>query len=138
MAKNLDVIDSSQNDCKDQKDLILNRLGEQEGDDVRNEVVGVFGNDRRLSFEGGTGFSSVGLSNSKKEEEDLDRLIDRGIDATLVLAAGTFAVSKLLTIDHDYWHAFTPLLVVLRSEDVAHNDHMDCVKHKNKSWKYFF
>lgn len=104
LAKDLDVIDGSQNDCKDQKDGILNGVGEKESEDVMNEVVGVFGNDGRLSFEGATGFSSVGLSGSEKEQENLDRLIDRGINATLVLAAGTFAVSKLLTIDHDYWH----------------------------------
>ena len=34
----------------------------------------------------------------------LEKLIDRTINATIVLAAGTFAVTKLLTIDSDYWH----------------------------------
>lgn len=106
MSKDLDVIDANVNDCKDLKDGIFNGMEREkkEGEDVMNEVVGVFGNDGRLSFEGATGFSSVGLSGSEKEEQDLNKLIDRGINATLVLAAGTFAVSKLLTIDHDYWH----------------------------------
>ena len=34
----------------------------------------------------------------------MEKLIDRTINATIVLAAGTFAVTKLLTIDSDYWH----------------------------------
>lgn len=33
-----------------------------------------------------------------------DKLADRVINATVVLAAGTFAITKLLTIDQDYWH----------------------------------
>lgn len=44
--------------------------------------------------------------NFKPEEEqteDTDRLMSRGINAAIVLAAGTVAVTKLLTIDHDYW-----------------------------------
>ncbi|KAK7267127.1 hypothetical protein RIF29_19791 [Crotalaria pallida] len=32
---------------------------------------------------------------------------DRTINATIVLAAGSFAITKLLTIDHDYWHGWT-------------------------------
>ncbi|KAL1823374.1 hypothetical protein ACET3Z_010152 [Daucus carota] len=114
LPQEFDVIDANTHDCKDPKDGILSGLErEKEGEDVMNEVVGVFGNDGRLSFEGATGFSSVGLSGSEKEEQDLNKLIDRGINATLVLAASTFAVSKLLTIDHDYWHGWT-LFEILR------------------------
>lgn len=29
---------------------------------------------------------------------------DRFLNAAIVLGAGTFAITKLLTIDHDYWH----------------------------------
>ncbi|XP_021742264.1 peroxisomal membrane protein 2-like [Chenopodium quinoa] len=39
--------------------------------------------------------------------QDLNKLIDRIINATIVLAAGTYAVTKLVTIDHDYWHGWT-------------------------------
>lgn len=37
----------------------------------------------------------------------MEKLIDRAINASIVLAAGTFAITKLLTIDHDYWHGWT-------------------------------
>lgn len=40
---------------------------------------------------------------SEDKVEDTDRLMSRGINAAIVLAAGTVAVTKLLTIDHDYW-----------------------------------
>lgn len=78
---------------------------EHEGEDVLNQVVGGFGNNegRLMSFEGAAGFSSVSSSGTE-EEEDLDKLIDRAINATIVLAAGSFAITKLLTIDQDYWH----------------------------------
>ncbi|XP_009623041.1 protein SYM1 [Nicotiana tomentosiformis] len=32
---------------------------------------------------------------------------DRFLNAAIVLGAGTFAITKLLTIDHDYWHGWT-------------------------------
>ncbi|KAL5715320.1 hypothetical protein ACHQM5_017155 [Ranunculus cassubicifolius] len=35
------------------------------------------------------------------------KLVDRAINAAIVLAAGSFAISKLLTIDQDYWHGWT-------------------------------
>ncbi|PNX90970.1 peroxisomal membrane protein 2-like, partial [Trifolium pratense] len=37
-------------------------------------------------------------------DTDDDILISRAINATIVLGFGAFAVTKLLTIDHDYWH----------------------------------
>lgn len=40
----------------------------------------------------------------KEVDRDSDRLMSRGINAAIVLAAGTVAVTKLLSIDHDYWH----------------------------------
>ncbi|KAL1188368.1 hypothetical protein V5N11_031741 [Cardamine amara subsp. amara] len=51
----------------------------------------------------------------EEEEEDKDsgRLMSRGINAAIVLAAGTVAVTKLLSIDHDYWHGWT-LYEILR------------------------
>ncbi|XP_031090526.1 protein SYM1-like [Ipomoea triloba] len=38
---------------------------------------------------------------------------DRFLNAAIVLGAGTLAITKLLTIDHDYWHGWT-LYEVLR------------------------
>ncbi|CAN7116651.1 unnamed protein product [Brassica rapa subsp. narinosa] len=46
-------------------------------------------------------------------DRDSDRLMSRGINAAIVLAAGTVAVTKLLSIDHDYWHGWT-LYEILR------------------------
>ncbi|KAH7576885.1 hypothetical protein ACOSP7_002431 [Xanthoceras sorbifolium] len=40
-------------------------------------------------------------------EGDDVRSISRAINAAIVLGAGTVAVTKLLTIDHDYWHGWT-------------------------------
>ncbi|GMG98606.1 hypothetical protein Nepgr_000446 [Nepenthes gracilis] len=60
------------------------------------------------------GFASSSTSSSfpdeAEEEGDADGgrlLISRGINAGIVLAAGTLAITKLLTIDHDYWHGWT-------------------------------
>ncbi|CAN1844234.1 Peroxisomal membrane protein 2 [Linum perenne] len=50
-------------------------------------------------------FSS--LAEGFREDEEKERVISRGINAAIVLGFGTFAVSKLLTIDHDYWHGWT-------------------------------
>lgn len=72
-------------------------------------MVGGFGSER-LSFEGGAGFLSAASgvggpeSGDGNGEEDMERMIDRAINATIVLAAGSFAITKLLTIDRDYWH----------------------------------
>ncbi|KAJ8567877.1 hypothetical protein K7X08_020599 [Anisodus acutangulus] len=81
------------------------------------DIIG-FGNEGRLSFEGAGGFTSSssgvgGPNNGENKEEDIEKLIDRAINATLVLAAGSFAITKLLTIDHDYWHGWT-LFEILR------------------------
>ncbi|TYH90068.1 hypothetical protein ES332_A13G025400v1 [Gossypium tomentosum] len=38
---------------------------------------------------------------------DVEKLSSRAINASIVLGFDTFVVSKLLTIDHDYWHGWT-------------------------------
>ncbi|KAL6543245.1 hypothetical protein OROHE_010765 [Orobanche hederae] len=87
-----------------------------------DQVVEGFGSEAsgRLSFEASAGFSSsdsgVGGprgSDDGQVHEEMGRLIDRTINATIVLAAGSFAITKLLTIDHDYWHGWT-LYEILR------------------------
>ena len=57
-------------------------------------------------------------SEGNKVGDDLEKLTSsRAINALIVLGFGTFAVSKLLTIDHDYWHVsfldFDSLLCLL-------------------------
>ncbi|KAM0043796.1 hypothetical protein Hdeb2414_s0010g00345541 [Helianthus debilis subsp. tardiflorus] len=46
-------------------------------------------------------------------ETSVEKLMDRGINAAIVLAAGTFGITKMLTIDYDYWHGWT-LFEILR------------------------
>lgn len=56
-----------------------------------------------LLVNGSEDFEAVS-SDDKEVVGDNDKLISRAINATIVLGAGTFAVTRLLTIDHDYWH----------------------------------
>lgn len=93
-------------DAVDQHDGVVFMEREADATEV-DQVVGGFGSER-LSFEGAAGFSSaaapgVGGPDGKSREET-ERFIDRAINATIVFAAGSFAITKLLTIDHDYWH----------------------------------
>lgn len=112
VANETDLIPVQSNDTTDQqRGVVIGLEREPEGGDMDlvNQVVGGFGNEGRLSFEGAAGgfSSSSSGSNGKSEQEDMDRVIDRAINATIVLAAGSFAITKLLTIDHDYWHGWT-------------------------------
>ncbi|XVF01941.1 hypothetical protein REPUB_Repub04eG0133100 [Reevesia pubescens] len=57
--------------------------------------------------------SSSSSSSSERGADDYEKLRSRAINASIVLGFGTLGVSKLLTIDHDYWHGWT-LFEVLR------------------------
>jgi protein Mpv17 len=64
------------------------------------------------------GFSSSSSSSTSglvgnENEESVEKLLDRSINASIVLAAGTFALTKLLTIDSDYWHVSSNNLIML-------------------------
>ncbi|XAR68373.1 hypothetical protein NMG60_11003473 [Bertholletia excelsa] len=116
VSKELDVIPVQSGDCTDQQDGVVLDGTEREGEggEIVNQVINGFGNEGRLLFEGPgefQGFSSSASSSAgiegKTEEEDLEKFVDRAINASIVLAAGTFAITKLLTIDHDYWHGWT-------------------------------
>ncbi|KAH6795719.1 hypothetical protein C2S51_036705 [Perilla frutescens var. frutescens] len=117
VPNDLDIIPVQSDDRVDQQDGVVFLEREAEPAEV-DQVVGGFGGER-LSFEGAAGFLSAASgvggpgSGDGKSEEETERLIDRAINATIVLAAGSFAISKLLTIDHDYWHGWT-LLEILR------------------------
>ncbi|XP_024987773.1 protein SYM1-like [Cynara cardunculus var. scolymus] len=45
--------------------------------------------------------------------EGIDRFVGKAINASIVLGVGTLAVTRLLTIDHEYWHGWT-LYEILR------------------------
>ncbi|KAH9744076.1 peroxisomal membrane 22 kDa (Mpv17/PMP22) family protein [Citrus sinensis] len=87
---------------------------------IRSEDKEVFPADNKqlkddkngLLVNGSEDFEAVS-SDDKEVVGDNDKLISRAINATIVLGAGTFAVTRLLTIDHDYWHGWT-LYEILR------------------------
>ncbi|XP_027061256.1 uncharacterized protein [Coffea arabica] len=120
-----DIIPVQSSDYTDQQDGVLGGIVEIEteglsGEDIVNQVVNGFSNKGRLSFEAATsssGYSGGGGTGSsvegEKGEQEMERLMDSAINASIVLAAGTFAVTKLLTIDSDYWHGWT-LYEILR------------------------
>ncbi|XVF18946.1 hypothetical protein REPUB_Repub11eG0067600 [Reevesia pubescens] len=113
LAEELDVIPVQSEDVTDMQEGVVVSQVEREAE-VGGELVGQvagFGNEGRLSFEGFSSSGSAsgsGFGDGEGGQEELERLIDRTINATIVLAAGTFAITKLLTIDHDYWQELFP------------------------------
>ncbi|PQQ11883.1 uncharacterized protein Pyn_32912 [Prunus yedoensis var. nudiflora] len=109
-----DVIPVQSTDCTDQQEGMAVCRVECEGveGELASQVGGFGASEGRLSFEGAGGFGSSGVGN-ERDSEPFERLVDRTINATIVLAAGTFAITKLLTIDQDYWHGWT-LFEILR------------------------
>ncbi|CAO2836056.1 unnamed protein product [Amaranthus hypochondriacus] len=110
-GKEHDVLPVKSPDSIDQPEGVM-VIGQEREMVNRSAVVGGF--DGQLSLEsisGGGGGDGNGRNGG--EGQYLDKLIDRAINVTIVLAAGTFAITKLLTIDHDYWHGWT-LFEILR------------------------
>ncbi|KAI3989938.1 hypothetical protein MKX01_003641 [Papaver californicum] len=117
------VTDVKSSDSFDKKEgVIIDHQIEIEDENLlsNNNQVGELSNEGRvLSFEvagelKGISSSSTTITISSDSEvrveggeEDVKKLIDRTINATIVLTAGTFAVTKLLTIGQDYWHGWT-------------------------------
>jgi hypothetical protein len=86
---------------------------EREGTELAAQVSGFGGSDGQFSFEGFSSASSSGIDGeSIDRQSESERLIDRTINAMIVLGAGTYAITKLLTIDHNYWHVSTILYYV--------------------------
>ncbi|KAL6878531.1 hypothetical protein ACP4OV_012701 [Aristida adscensionis] len=54
-------------------------------------------------FAGGGGAGGAGSSGGGGG----NKMLDRGINTAIVLGASTYALTKLLTVDHDYWHGWT-------------------------------
>lgn len=114
MVEGLDVIPVQSTDSTDQQEGVVVSRAEREGGSETELVSGFAANQEgRLSFEGAgelQGFSSSSSSGSvgdgvgNREGEEFERLVDRTINGTIVLAAGSLAITKLLTIDQDYWH----------------------------------
>ncbi|XP_026663275.2 uncharacterized protein LOC103714610 isoform X2 [Phoenix dactylifera] len=123
-AEDLNVIPVKSPDSTDQQDGVVavaagreQEEGDGGGSSSHNEVGGfAFENGRVGGVTAGGGGGSLyssPSSSSLEEGEGVDRLVDRAINAAIVLAAGTYAITKLLTIDSDYWQGWT-LYEILR------------------------
>lgn len=117
VANELDIIPVQSSDYTDQQDGVVVGLVAivtegVSGEDIVNQVVNGFGNEGRLSFEGaasssgysGGGVGGSGSNSGAGKREQTERLIDSAINASIVFAAGIFAITKMLTIDSNYWH----------------------------------
>ncbi|KAL5547977.1 hypothetical protein UlMin_003208 [Ulmus minor] len=112
-------------DSTDQQEgMAVSRVGRGGVESELASQVGGFGtNEGRFSFQGGaefqrfgSGSGGVGEEIERRESGEIERLIDRTINGTIVLAAGTYAVTRLLTIDRDYWHvSFTDMVFRTKS-----------------------
>ncbi|KAI3949936.1 hypothetical protein MKW92_020012 [Papaver armeniacum] len=118
------VTDVKSSDSLDQKDgvIIAHQIEIEDENSLSDNdyQVGELSNEGRvLSFdvagelkEISSSSSTTTISSDSEDrveggEEDVKKLIDRTINAAIVLTAGTFAVTKLLTIDQDYWQGWT-------------------------------
>ncbi|KAK1324409.1 hypothetical protein QJS10_CPA01g02317 [Acorus calamus] len=109
-----DVIPVNSVDSTDHQHGIVARLDMESEGEGPSQVMG-------LAFEGGGSVADVnGILSSPSSspgspdgKDEMERLVDRAINATIVLTTGTFAITKLLTVDHDYWHGWT-LFEILR------------------------
>ncbi|XP_062215258.1 uncharacterized protein LOC133915890 [Phragmites australis] len=87
--------------------VVAGRLEEQ-----RNEPLGgsqldiggfAFQSDMGGGFAGGSSAGGAGSSGGG----DGNKMLDRSINTAIVLGASTYALTRLLTVDHDYWHGWT-------------------------------
>ncbi|KAK4792567.1 hypothetical protein SAY86_023002 [Trapa natans] len=69
--------------------------------------------EKPLSVHGPDNFNNSNSEGKGENDDEVERLLSRGINAAIVLGMGTLAVTKLLTIDHDYWQGWT-LFEILR------------------------
>ncbi|XP_023764131.1 uncharacterized protein LOC111912619 [Lactuca sativa] len=110
VSKEQDVIPVQSNNFTDhQVGILVSEIEKEvEGGKGVQFIGGFGGSEGILSFEGGfSSASTSGDGNQVVEGENIDKLIDRTSNTTIVLAAGTFGITKLLTIDYDYWHGWT-------------------------------
>lgn len=83
--------------------VVPGRLEEQRDEQLGGSQLDIGG----LAFQGdvGGGFTGGGAgSGASGGGGDGNKMLDRGINTAIVLAASTYALTKLLTVDQDYWH----------------------------------
>uniref|UniRef100_A0A6M2ENR7 Uncharacterized protein n=1 Tax=Populus davidiana TaxID=266767 RepID=A0A6M2ENR7_9ROSI len=122
VQEELDVIPVKSGDSVDQQEGMVAIPVEREGTEFAAQVSGFGGSDGQFSFEGFSSASSSGIDGESIERQsESERLIDRTINAMIVLGAGTYAITKLLTIDHNYWHECPSRIAFLEKFIVASN-----------------
>ncbi|XP_027340528.1 uncharacterized protein LOC113853976 [Abrus precatorius] len=116
-VEEFDVISVQSDDITDQQEGVVGGHVEMEGGDgeLVAQVSGFGANEGLLLLEGFSSSSSPSSSGlvGGESEQNVEKLIDRTINAAIVLSAGSFAITKLITIDSDYWHGWT-LFEILR------------------------
>ncbi|KAK4796086.1 hypothetical protein SAY86_028412 [Trapa natans] len=107
VSEELDAIPIQSGESTDQQEVISMCLEtEGAGTEMVSQVGGFATSEVQFSFDG---FSSSGSASTSSSihglrNAEMERAVDRTLNALIVLAAGSFAITKLLTIDHDYWH----------------------------------
>ncbi|PIA40775.1 hypothetical protein AQUCO_02400086v1 [Aquilegia coerulea] len=106
VKEELDAIETKLNDSLEQLDGVVAEIKNER----ENSQVG-----DHQDFSASSTSSSLSVNSDEKvvENNQITRALDRTINAGIVLAAGTFAITRLLTIDHDYWQGWT-LYEILR------------------------
>eukprot|EP01018_Ginkgo_biloba_P022199 Gb_00884 [translate_table: standard] len=105
LVEDLDVIPVQSNDAVDQQEGVILFMENEQEEQHPNQVSG-FNTEGRFSLE--TAGAQVQVSSgSQVSEEEENTFIDRAINTSIVFAAGAFVITKMLTIDHDYWHGWT-------------------------------
>lgn len=66
--------------------------------------INVVTEEKEVAGESGDQDDEKGSISSKMEEIKDFASSERVLNAAIVLGAGTLAITKMLTIDHDYWH----------------------------------
>ncbi|KAH9289452.1 hypothetical protein KI387_033569, partial [Taxus chinensis] len=106
LAEDLDVIPVQSNHAVDQQEGGVFMANEGE-DRLSTNQVGGFNAEGRFQLETAGAQVQIGSGSQVSQSEEQMKHIDRVINAIIVFAAGTFVVTKMLTIDHDYWHGWT-------------------------------
>jgi protein Mpv17 len=82
--------------------VVPGRLEEQPDEQLGGSQLDIGG----LAFQGdvGGGFTGGGAGSGASGGGGGNKMLDRGINTAIVLGASTYALTKLLTVDQDYWH----------------------------------
>jgi hypothetical protein len=85
----------------------------------------------------------VGVESSDKDDEEkginggkVKDNNERLLNAAIVLGAGTLAITRLLTIDHDYWHVSPLLSVILVLFPLFDECVLDCCNYTTDCYQY--